>query len=206
MNPDIAAALIGAGAAIIGTLVSYISLRQKQRIENRALYSKLEQEHQLLKERLEKEQQLQFERFKKEQIETFRMDYYKNQLEAYQELWAILAPISHYSPGEDTILIKKANAQYLNCKILEEFFLEFRNFFYSQKGIFLSKELRQAIFEVRDFVVDIQKTNTVSSNGLIKISNNKAKRIENGMDWIRKNIRRDVGLEDSRLPTDQLLS
>lgn len=204
MDVDIVAALIGAGAAILGSLVTYIAVREKQVRESSDLENRLLKEHDLLKERMENEQTLLFDRFRKEKMETFRVEYYKKQLEAYQTFWALFISSSYYSTEEDTILVTRDGGKYLNCQVLDQFFLDFRKLFYSKLGLFISRGMREKFFEVRDFILNIQESGEPQADGMMKISNTNAKKIENGLDWIRKYIRLDVGLEDTHFPADEL--
>jgi hypothetical protein len=206
MEPEIIAAWITAViallAAVFGAVISYISALRRQESEIRSLQARLEKEHALEIIRLEKERQLEFELFKNEQLEQIRIGYHQKMLEAYQKLWTLMAPLSYYTEPGQGVIIRDETGVYLNCPVIDKFFFSFRDFFYSEYGIFLSKDFRAKIFEVRDFIIEVEKGNEKHHNGWVPISNTKAKQIENGLDWIRKNIRRGAGLEGDQ--TDEL--
>lgn len=213
METDILVALIGAIAALIvaigGTIFNNYKMKQDHRLEREkqarelaSLEERLRKEHQMELARLEKEQQLALERFKGEQLEQFRMENNRKQLEAYQKLWALLQPLSDYAESGTQVIRREAGQVLLNWPLVDQFFIAFRDFFYSEQGIFLSKAARTAIFEVRTFILKARENGESQPDGWVKISNNQAKDIEQGLDWIRKTIRRDAGLEDPHLPTE----
>ena len=148
---------------------------------------------------MEKEQHIQFELFRKEQLEQICIGYYQKTLEAYQKTWALLAPLAYYTEPGQEVIIRSDDGVFLNSPVVKNFFLSFRDFFYSELGIFLNKDFRSKIFEVRDFIAEVEIEAEEIPNGLVRISNSKAKRIENGLDWLRKNICRGAGLESDDL-------
>jgi hypothetical protein len=199
MDPEIVAAWIAAVAALLvaifGAIISYISAVRRQEKEIASLEARLEKEHAMELARLEKGQQLQFDLFKKEQMEQIRIGYHQKMLEAYQKLWALMAPLAYYTEPGQEVIIRDGTGVYLNSPVMHKFFLSFRYFLYSELGIFLGRDFRIKIFEVRKFILEVEKEGEKLPNGCVAISNSKAKRIENGLDWIRKNIRRGAGLE-----------
>lgn len=213
METDVVVALISGIVALLvaigGTIFNYILsvqnhivARQNQERDIQALETRLRTEHQMELARLEKEQQLALERFKGEQLEQFRMGYHQKELEAYQKLWALLLPLSDFADPGKQIIQREDGKVLLNGHLADQFFRSFRDFFYSEQGIFLSKDLRTAIFKVRTFILKARDEGQSQADGWIEISNNKAKDIEQGLDWVRKTIRRDAGLEDAHLPTE----
>lgn len=147
---------------------------------------------------------LAIRRFRREQLNLLRTEIDKKTLAAYQKFWACLLPSSYFHPDDRSLIVRREGQAYLNQPVFEEIFAGIRDFTYSENGIFLSREMRKAIFEVRDFIEEEIVAKSEKQSGLIKISNTKAKKVEVGFDWIRKNARRDVGLEDARFPSDKL--
>ena len=74
---------------------------------------------------------------------------------------------------------------------------------YSEDGILISKGTRQRIFTMRDFLDESMSEGTLEDGNRVKISNTKAKKINNSLDWVRKYIRQDVGLTDLQIPQDE---
>jgi hypothetical protein len=147
---------------------------------------------------------LALRQFRREQLNLLQAEVEKKTLSAYQKFWTCLLPASYFLPDDRSLVVRREGQAYLNQPVFEELFAGIRDFTYSENGIFLSREMRKAIFEVRDFIEEEIVAKSEKQSGLIKISNTKAKKIENGFDWIRKNARRDVGLEDARFPSDKL--
>lgn len=180
MEVDIAAALIGLAGAIIAALVSYIAAREK-----------IANEHNNM-----------LETMRKEIVFNLRASMYEQQIEAHKKIWTALRLASYHAPDENSIIVRHDDGVYLNAPVAREIFARFQEIFYSESGIFIAKNTRNAIFKVREFVFDLLAEAGENENGLVKISNTKAKKVEDGFDWVRKNIRRDIGLEDLALPED----
>lgn len=215
MDPEIYTAWISAIIALVvsfisaivalgGNLINYILSRRNQERELGALETRLRTEHKMELERIEKEQQLTLERFKGEQLEQFRMGYNQKQSEAYQKVWALLRPLSDYEEAGKQVIRRGDGQAFLNWPLVDQFFNDFRDFFYSEQGIFLSKDARTAIFTARTFIIKAHEKGEPQPDGWDKISNNQAKDIEQALDWVRKTIRRDAGLEDWHLPAEKL--
>ncbi len=64
--------------------------------------------------------------------------------------------------------------------------------------------MREKVFEVREFIFNVIAEQQDADGPYIQISNTKAKKIENAFDWLRKNIRREVGLLDTQFPADEM--
>ena len=143
---------------------------------------------------------------RKGEQEKLRALIFTKQLEAYQKLWTVLRHASYFSPNDaDVIIARTQEGVFLNLNVVNTMFAELRTFFYSELGIYISKGLRQKIFEVRDFVLKvIEDATEPAQNTQLKIYNRKAKSIESGFDWIRKYIRKDIGLEDLIFPVDEI--
>lgn len=203
MEPEVVAAIIAATAVFISAVISFVTAILVSILGYIFTQKKTREEQRLALERLINEQSLMLERFKDEQVETFRMGYYQKQLTAYEKFWSMLGVASYYSTNEDTLIIERDAGVYLNCDLVQRFFTSFRDFFYSEFGLYLSKELREAVFEVRDFMQELMDDSEGTAGGAIKISNTKAKSVSKGFDWIRKRARADIGLYDIQSPIEK---
>ena len=184
MEAEVVVAIIAATAVFLSALISFVTAILVAILGYIFTKTKTREEQRLALERMINEQSLMLERFKDEQAETFRMGYYQKQLTAYEKFWSTLGVASYYSTSEDTLVIKREDGVYLNCDLVQGFFTSFREFFYSEFGLYLSKDLREAVFEVRDFMQELIDDSEGPAGGAIKISNTNAKRVSNGFDWI----------------------
>ncbi len=140
-------------------------------------------------------------RVRKEVGVKIKAGLYEKQITAYQKFWDLLEPLSYYDVGHDPILFSKDDKFHLNAASARSFFISFRTFFYSEHGIFLSRRLRQEIFELRRILEEIIAENP-NAGDVFPISNSNAKKIRHLFDGIHTIARRDIGLIDPKLPDD----
>jgi hypothetical protein len=143
-------------------------------------------------------------RYRKEGLSDLRSKVDEKILSAYQKLWVVMSPLAYYDLQGETLIKRNADGVFLNRQIVEQFFTDFRTFFYSEDGMLISRPMREKVFEVREFALGVMAEHPDDPGPYIKISNTKAKKIENGFDWLRKNIRRDVGLLDTQFPGKEM--
>ncbi len=136
-----------------------------------------------------------------EKKETFNLNHYERQVEAYLEFWSLLKPFTDFDYFDDTIIKKKEGKKYLNVTNSMSFFKGFRDFFYSKQGIYLSRELRDPIFELRKF---IEEKSNDPKEGMVELTNNEYKIIYRYMVRIRIIARTDIGVRDISIPTEEL--
>jgi hypothetical protein len=141
-------------------------------------------------------------RIRGEALQRLEFGLHEKQAEAYQELWSHLGPTSRYCPTEDSNRLVKLDGSgyYLDSKNVISFFESLNDYFYSRHGIFLSKRLRSALFEVREFYEKTVKETSPDEDGKIRLSNKKAKKCHHAWDWIRTLLRHDIGLRDVEFP------
>ena len=143
-------------------------------------------------------------RYRKEGFSDLRGKLDEKILNAYQKFWVVMSPLAYYDPQGETLIKRNEGSVFLNRQIVERFFTDFRTFFYSEDGLLLSRSMREKVFEVREFIFNVIAEQQEADGPYIQISNTKAKKIENAFDWLRKNIRREVGLLDTQFPADEM--
>lgn len=148
-------------------------------------------------------QALILRRFRREMLEKFRFGFFDRQLDAYQELWTLLAPISYYREAEDAILAEGESGPHLHVERCRRFHLAIRAYFYSKHGMFLSKALRAELFDARDFVEELIRSREpeTASQALVPLTRKQRKEIDWRFDRVRVTIRNDLGLRDLEAPT-----
>jgi hypothetical protein len=147
---------------------------------------------------------LTLRQLRRQQLETIRGFVHQRTLEAYEKLWVSLSPASMYDPYGKGIVIRKKDGIFLNRSAVIEFFTSLNTLFYSEHGLYLSKQMRTVIFTFRDFMLNLLEEIGSDEDEFIKISNSKAKKVEKGLDWLRRNARKEIGFSDVHFPTQDL--
>lgn len=192
MGTEVIVALIGVASGIIAALIGYIKSGKDRQAELERMREELRTEHQNALERMEAEV-----------IQKLQGSMYQEQVEAHKKVWEILHLAAYAAQDEKTVIVRRADGVFLNRRVARTIFDRFQDLFYSELGMFIARPTREAIFKVRDYIFGILDENETQDGELVKIANAKAKKIENGFDWVRKNIRRDVGLDDLKIPKDE---
>jgi len=141
-------------------------------------------------------------RIRREAMEPFRSEFYQKQLMAYQKMWSLLGPTSRY-PSDNTVIIRKNRQQYLSVVNARKFSNDIREFFFSEYGIFLSKEMRKSIFEMLDDLAE-HKYRGGSEDNLVPLTKEQASSIQVCFANIHVTARRDLALSDIAFPKSEL--
>lgn len=122
-------------------------------------------------------------------------------LEAYRKFAALLKPISEHASPESKIVIKKDGQAYINAPVARKFYEDIRDFVYSEYGIYLSQNLRQRVIpESRDYILKLIDNSTPDDDGWVPIGNNKAKKAQNALNWIRHTVLKESGTSNLETP------
>ncbi|WP_158837680.1 hypothetical protein [Polaribacter sp. L3A8] len=140
-------------------------------------------------------------KIKHEKREAFKLNHYERQVEAYLQFWCLLRPFTNFDYFNDTIIKEIEKKSFLNVKNSMTFYKDIRDFFYSKYGIFLSRKLKNPLFQLRTFILHKSK---FTEENLIELSNEDLKTIKNYMREIRIIARNDIGVRDISLPIDEL--
>ncbi len=145
---------------------------------------------------------LLIKKIRREAEEKLRFDLYNKQIDAYQRFWDLLGPTSRYAgrQHQDRMIKSNETGYFLDKEAIDSFFDSFHEFFYSEHGIFLSRELRNAFFQSRDYYYEIINSTDNISESCIQISNTKARKCFQAWDWVRTIARNDIGLRDVDFP------
>ena len=127
-----------------------------------------------------------------------RLELIIKQMAACEELWAALL-IGSQSSGENRVVHHRDGKSYVSVPDSRQFYDDLTRVFNSQSGLYYSRELRQALFDLRGFVeADLMTL----GDGLVEISNNKAKKFDGYVRTLRVAIRREIGVEDLKAATE----
>lgn len=144
----------------------------------------------------------QSRRISKEKLEDFRLSHYSRTLEAYLKFWPIFRYLSTKEGGNKSIFKKSSDNRWvLISKNVETFITELYDFFYSEHGIFLSKEMRKRIFTIRD---ELREQLSKTNDHEIGISNAKQDKLESARNKAIIQARNDIGLRDTIIPIEKL--
>jgi hypothetical protein len=176
MDNELIAAFIGAGGALVGSVIG-ASLTYLFTIKQ----------------------------FRKEQHEILRAEYFKKVMESCRKFSALLGPASENEKLENRIVIRQNNKSYINELAARNFFETIHDFVYSEEGSHLPKDFRQKVIpETRDFFMKIIENSQAEPNGWISITSSQAKKAQNALHWMRHRASIDGGLNDVKIPTNDL--
>lgn len=148
---------------------------------------------------------ISLDRVRKEAAQKHRSSLFQRQVIAYMKFWALLGPTS-IRLQEGTIISKDVSGARLNIAIYKNFRQDLIKFFHSEYGIFLSRDVRHAMFDGFDFIEKLiaSKSQAEADPALIAIYNTEAKKVENAFRWLRERARRDLDLQDLKFESEEM--
>jgi hypothetical protein len=139
---------------------------------------------------------LVFRKLRREFAEHYRALYFEKQLSAYQKLWTLIRPGSDF-PQDSSILSGGSNNCLFNPGNAQMFCDSINDFFYSEMGLFLSKNTRKNIFILRGYLSGILKNiKKDKKRGFIPIDKDDAVHIRKSFGGLIVSIRKDVFLDN----------
>lgn len=145
------------------------------------------------------------DRLRKEAAQKHRSSLFQRQVTAYMKFWGLLGPTSIRLP-EGTIISKDVGGARLNVAAYQKFRQDLLTFFHSEYGIFLSRDVRHAMFDGFDFIEELiaSQSQAGAETASIAIPNTQAKKVENAFRWLRERARRDLDLQDLSFDLDEV--
>lgn len=124
--------------------------------------------------------------------DTYRKKYFDRRFECYLKFWSLLRPLSrHY---DDKTIIKYQNTSFLlNVPMTNRFIDSINDFFFSELGIFLSRDIRRELFTLRDLLVK-HLAKVEQDTKLIKLTHEESKEIKRYRSKLINLVRGDVGI------------
>lgn len=144
------------------------------------------------------------QRLRSEKLEALKSSYYEKQLASYQKFWSLLGPTSKYWSEDISIIVKKDDTWFLSIVNADKFFSEIRDFFYSEQGLFLSRDLRKKTFSLRKYVKNLLEQAGNEGQEFLQVNNKNRSEIQQCFHKIRIAVRSDLGLHDAVLPVSEL--
>lgn len=143
-----------------------------------------------------------YKKIRKEKVEEFKKEHYSRLIASHTEFWKLFRFLST-KYNEVSIVKKDADGNWIIVVSNVELFIkELNDFFYSEKGIYLNKELRTSIFKIRDILL-IKITNHQENE--IPVSNNEFKKFKEKRDQAVVLTRECIGLRNTKkLPVSEL--
>lgn len=134
-------------------------------------------------------------RLRKEAKQRIREDYFQKQLTAYMKLWSLLGSTSKYATKK-TIISKNETGSYLDIENACSFCQAITDFFFSEDGIFLTRDMRKAVFTARNVLEDYINMASQEEKKCIQISSSKADSIQSKFSRIYNQARYDIAVQD----------
>ncbi|WP_452232531.1 hypothetical protein [Lacinutrix sp. MEBiC02595] len=145
-------------------------------------------------------------KFKKTIHENYRKVFFEKQLNAYQQFWIELKPLSRLY-NKHTIISKRIEENkttwFLNEKPSRNFCNDVTTFFFSEHGIFLGKTTRSHLFSFRNKIHDLIDTAKIK-DGKIALSNELKKNINKETATLITSIRADIGVLNLKFNFEEL--
>jgi len=135
-----------------------------------------------------------YKKLKSELIAQHRSLLIDKQIEACEELWQTLKPFS-FTNGDGRILLDPYEDPKIAMDTAQGIVEKMMNIFYSKAGLYFSKNLRNAFFELRDFMNEEIVTLSQGVSEVI-ISKSKVKAFRHKVSKLRVAIRAEIGVED----------
>ncbi|HKJ39842.1 MAG TPA: hypothetical protein VJ972_13775 [Anaerolineales bacterium] len=130
---------------------------------------------------------------KRDYQNKYQMELINRQIAACETLWSVLSVASR-SKGNNHVLCKNNGKFLLNIEKGIELHDNVVNTVNSQHGLYFSRELRQSVFDLRDFIEN--EINFDLKDEYIPVSNTKANKLDGYVQNIRVAIRKELRLED----------
>ena len=125
---------------------------------------------------------------------------FAQQLVAYKILWSVVFNTSRYDLG-DGILQKVGDDSFLDVKRAKAFVKGIEDFFVSENGIFISRDLLKVLFKTRKYILSALNENHEKDR--IKLSKIKIKQIKGGLSHIQHLLQSDINLRTAN-PAKQI--
>lgn len=135
-----------------------------------------------------------YNKLKKERYLARRDELIKKQMDACEQLWQTLE-VASFSPGDNRIIRVNEDEIKVDKKKAREFLENIISVFYSPVGIYLSRNVRKSIFELRDFASSEFICNE-SNDEFKNISKRKASRFRSKVTNLRMALREEIGVID----------
>ena len=141
-----------------------------------------------------------FLKTEKEKKEEFKKEHYIRIINSYLKFWTLFRFLSINEESKHAIIQRSNKNEWVIVKSnFDRFIEELYTFFYSENGLFLSREVRKLIFGIRN---DIREVITESEETII--SNSVYKKIKSQRDKAIIQTRADIGLRDISIPVKKL--
>lgn len=131
-----------------------------------------------------------------ELLAKHRQELISKQIAACEALWAVLEPVSR-SVGENRVIKARGNKHYVDILAAKELCAALTKVFNSPSGLYYSRLLRTALFNLRSFIEKEFLENAQEGQPELEISNTKANNfLADEVQNLRIALRKEIGTED----------
>lgn len=128
---------------------------------------------------------------KTEILSKHRQDLIEKQFAASEKMWEVLA-LASKAKSDKFVINYKDEKVHVNLGAAKKLHEDITDAFNSKHGLYLSRELRAAIFDLRNFI----ETEFLAPKVETSISNNKARSFYGRVANLRNALRKEIGVED----------
>jgi hypothetical protein len=134
-------------------------------------------------------------RLRAELMGKYRLELIGKQTTACESLWSVLESGSR-SIGENRVVVYTEGKPHVVIPVAKDLYAALTKVFNSPSGLYFSRQLRQAIFDLRDFIGDEFIPKNQDGQSELEVSNNKAKSFHGRIANLRIALRKEIGTED----------
>jgi hypothetical protein len=147
-----------------------------------------------------------YRKLRAEYLGKYRFDLMKKQIDACEALWDALKPTSK-SIGENRVILHRSGKTFVKINVAENLYKTINDVFNSPFGLYYSRQLRESLFKLRNFLED-EFITQANGNTELQISNTRARKFDSRVQNLRISIRKELELDDLRVvaegPIDEL--
>ena len=143
-----------------------------------------------------------YRKIRSELIGSYRQNLFLKQQESCEAIWEALE-VASFLVTEDSIICGTPNDWKLNIEKTIEFNRRLTRVFCSYYGLYLSKQTRSTLFQLRDFLVNIVSDIEDNDSDYIVLSNTQVRRIRGRVTALRIALRSEIGVKDLKIGQEE---
>ncbi|MCD4738859.1 MAG: hypothetical protein K8R89_06330 [Anaerolineae bacterium] len=136
-----------------------------------------------------------YRKLKTEYLAQHRKEIIDKQVSACESLWIALEPASRVD-GETRIVVNVHDSPRVILPVAIEFNRKITEVFFSPSGLYFSRQLRRALFGLRDFIQEEFISKNLGKEIEFDISKTKYRKFRSKMTKLIITIREEIGVED----------
>lgn len=146
---------------------------------------------------------LSYKKLKKDLVLEYKTELIKKQMESCENLWESLTAVS-FTLGNECLVKNIDDKPTVDIEEAKSFVKASSDVFLSSFGLYFSRNIRDSLFDLRDFIVDEFIKKSEAENYVI--SKRLLKRFRGKVGKLRTAIREEIGVRDLKVTENRLNS